>query len=470
MRRFLTSIPVKTFSLAGVLSGLSPFLAVGEEGEIHPVMEFFGMGKSPFTTINPANSMGREINELYGLTGWIGLLIFLILMVLFVVIVLRFRAKANPEPTDMHGNFFLETLWTVIPVIILIVIAVPTIQLIFKIDGHPDLVENSKITMEFSDGNKEYGKYLEINAIGHQWWWEFEYVGMHHRKTGATAPSFTPIYKVTANEPWFPIDVPIKLNLTSEDVIHSFWLPRISGKTDAVPGKINNLSFVVEEEGFYYGLCAEYCGASHALMRFHVQGVSEAKFNEWLEWGRGEPVAVNASAERGKEALGTCLACHTFNGMRNFEPRKERLEASLRKYDSDRTAYLEDVENWKADMAEAGKLDGKWDRELDAMASKPVAPVIPKLFRKEFRTIAPDLTDLRLRKKILAGVRDNTRANLVEWIKNPRSIKPDIQGTPVIRMPAYEHVFEEKTIDDIVEFLLTVEYPSSSGELTLSRK
>ncbi|KAK3575772.1 hypothetical protein CHS0354_030104 [Potamilus streckersoni] len=435
------------------------------EADVHPIMKLFGMGQAPQSTITPENGITNEINDLYALLGWIGLGIPLVVFVIFLVIVIRFRESKNKQAKDSHGNTLLEILWTAIPLIILIVITVPTIRLIFKMETRPDLVKNPTVPYTTINGNiAESPRYLEMNVVAHQWWWEFEYVGMHERKPGEDKPVFTPLTKkVGANEIWLPLNVPVKFNITSEDVIHSFWVPRLMGKVDAIPGRINFMTFVVEKEGYYYGVCAEYCGASHALMRFNIVGVTEEKFNSWANWGQGEVIAESESAKRGQVAFQTCLGCHTMNGMRPFESRQVRLDRDMQEYMTQKEAFVQEEKAWHDEYMK-DKSGHIFRREILTNPDRPVPPVKPVLYRDNYRTTAPDLTDLRYRKRLFASIHISSRDMLRQWIKNPPKVKPEMMGTPVIRMPAYEGILEEQTIDDIVEFLMTVKYADTPNE------
>ena len=429
------------------------------------LLDWLGLGQSPQTTITPSNKLGMEINDLYGLVTYISVAIFLIIVVIFFIIAFKFREKVHPEPEEEHGSIFMELFWTILPVVIVVILAVPTISLVFKIRKVPDLSSRSTLVYEYKDQVEEFNKYLEITAIGHQWWWEFEYEGYHTRKFGDKKETFIPINKVTANEPWLPVGIPIKVNLISEDVIHSFWVPKLSGKVDVLPGQKNSLAFIIEEEGNYWGQCAEYCGASHAFMRFNVQGVSQEKFDEWLNWGKGILVVGSEKAQKGQVLFGTCLTCHSLNGMKTHIKRRDRLAEDLPKYDEAVSYYQNLLRNWEAQKRQEGVFHHGIEY-LEA-PTRPVAPEKPEPYKGHYKTIAPDLTDLRFRNRILAGIQDNTRENLKNWIKDPGSQKPEIKGTPVIRMIPYMDIFNDEEIDSVIEFLMTLEYTESPAPIVL---
>ena len=465
----------------GLLSILS---ALAQDSETYkntdPIIKFFKMGKSEMTTIAPVNALGREINELYALTTWIGIGIFVVVAGIFFVIIISFREKKNSLPQmqeksnllevariqgslkKSHSNkhLILEFFLFLIPTIIIIVIAIPTIRIIFKIEDFPSFQNKEQIVYKFDkEADQIYNKYLKVNVIGHQWWWEFEYLGMYELVGGKE--KFTPIHKAVAGEARFPINTPVLFQVNSEDVIHSFWAPRLGGKIDANPGVDTKITFVFEEKGYFFGHCVEYCGASHALMRLNLVGVSAQEFQDWLAWGKGEPIAVSAAAQRGKDLMTSCVACHTMSGIRDFVPRRQKFEIALLDYFKQQQDYDSAIKQWKQTPKE--ELDG----HFDLYKSKPKAPLKPRYYEGYLKTIAPDLTNIALKKRILSGIKLNNRETLVKWIQNPPSVKPEIRGTVVARMPAYENIYTKQQIEDIVEFLLTVEYSDAPKKETL---
>jgi cytochrome c oxidase subunit 2 len=205
-------------------------------------------------------------------------------------VVVRYRERpTSKEPKHVHGSTLLELAWTLAPAVVLVFIAVPTIQTIFETDGTP------------AEGA------LEIEVIGHQWWWEFRY------------PEFG---ITTANELHVPQGRPVALSMTSADVIHSFWVPKLGGKRDLMPRRTTRLAFTPDSLGDFYGQCAEFCGASHANMRFHVVVDGAAEFDSWVQQQQAPPVPADSLtdlARQGAELFAnpakTCMACHTVQGI-----------------------------------------------------------------------------------------------------------------------------------------------------------
>lgn len=204
----------------------------------------------PQSTFDAAGPIAKKQLELFWIVFAAAVVVFVVVEAVLLYALFRFRRRGinDPIPPQVHGNTRMEIAWTIAPAIILAAIAIPTVIYIFDIAKTPDNA-------------------LEINVIGHQWWWEFEY----------------PEYDVvTANEFYVPVKRPIKLNLTSDDVIHSFWLPKLAGKVDVVPSNTNTLNFVADHIGTYIGQCAEFCGEAHAFMRVQVVVESEPGFERWI--------------------------------------------------------------------------------------------------------------------------------------------------------------------------------------------
>jgi cytochrome c oxidase subunit 2 len=241
---------------------------------------------APLDSLDPAGPISRRIDDLFILTVVVAAVIFFIVEGAIVVAVIAFRDRPNrKEPKQIHGSPKLEIVWTVIPVVILVAIAVPTTKAIF------DLTDDSNAQME-------------IEVIGHQWWFEYRYPD-----TGV----------ITANVLVIPEDTQVALRMTSEDVIHNFWVPRLAGKRYLVPGSQTTLLLQADDPGEYWGQCAEYCGLSHSLMRARVQVMTEAEFAQWMT-GQQQPAAEPADgslAAQGREAFLTagCTQCHVITGV-----------------------------------------------------------------------------------------------------------------------------------------------------------
>lgn len=294
----------------------------------------------PLTTFDPAGPFADQIDSLFWLVFWIATAIFVLVMggLLVILFVFRDRGKDDQkEPKQLHGSPKLEVLWTVIPALILAGIAVPTVSSIFELtECGPDS--------------------MEVEVIGHQWWFEYYYPGAD-------------IY--TANVMVVPADQEICAVMTSEDVLHNFWIPSLNGKRYLVPGQTTELRLQADEEGEYWGHCAEFCGLSHSLMRARVQAVSDAEFDQWLA-AQQEPAQLPAEGDPGYEGYQVylnkqCVQCHqvrfddeeasnlvapeAFNGpeLTHFASRNVFAGAAL---PEEGESYDEALTRWLADPPE----------------------------------------------------------------------------------------------------------------------
>src|SRR5436190_19701146 len=255
----------------------------------------------PATTTYPAGDHAQRIYDLMVPVFWAALGVFVVVEGLLVYSVFRFRqrSESDPMPAQIHGNTRIEIMWTIAPALILLVIAVLTFR---------TQAENSVQPVDA----------MKIQIVGHQWWWEFKY----------------PDSKVvTANDVYIPTGQDIQFEMTSADVIHDPWMPKLAGKTDAIPGHTTLVSFRTDKPGIYRGLCAEFCGTEHAVMRFRVVAVAPDVFARWLQQhqqpvgpalkpgitdaallGKGDPM-------RGEKAFlnvkNLCITCHRVEGYKD---------------------------------------------------------------------------------------------------------------------------------------------------------
>ncbi|HUF25853.1 MAG TPA: cytochrome c oxidase subunit II [Gemmatimonadaceae bacterium] len=206
----------------------------------------------PNTTFSPNTEFGRAIDELWNSLLFWGTVVFIVVSASLLFILVRFRRRPGaPEPRQVHGNTALEIAWTLIPAVILIFIAVPTVRTIFATQARAP--EDA----------------LTIEVIGHQWWWEFRY----------------PEYGITtANELYIPRGRAVNFELRTADVLHSFWIPQMGGKRDLISNRTNYLWFTPDsgDAAAWNGFCAEFCGESHANMRFRAFTVTPEQFEGWV--------------------------------------------------------------------------------------------------------------------------------------------------------------------------------------------
>jgi cytochrome c oxidase subunit 2 len=340
--------------------------------------------QSTFDAVGP---VARSQLQLFQIVFYVALFVFILVEGGIVYVALKYRQRKNDDsdPHQTHGNTRLEIIWTAIPVVLLLVVAVPTVQTVFANHNSPVPPESG-------------GLYIE--AEGHQWWFEFRYPEL-----GVT----------TANEFYIPVGQPINFQLTSVDVIHSFWVPKLGGKVDMVPSNENSIWLQADEPGFFFGQCAEFCGISHANMRFRVVAVTQPEFDAWVRaqttpaFEPVDPLAMEGKALFEAPTVG-CIQCHTIQG----NPRA-------------------------------------------------------------LGQIGPDLTHVASRRNLAAGIMDNTdgqtsdyrhvpsvnnsvlQANLREWITDPESIKP---GNVMTRdAPVYNGTLaplNDEQISKLVAYLMVL--------------
>ena len=293
-------------------------------------------GPFPQSTFEPTTSYARDLADLFGMIFWWALVVFVVVEVGTVYVLIRFRARPDGEqPAPIHGHTALEIAWTLAPAMIIVFIAVPTIQTIWRDAGDPP--ENA----------------LEVQVIGHQWWWEYRY----------------PEYGiVTANDLHLPQGRPVVIRLSSADVIHSFWVPRLAGKRDMLLGRNNRLLFTPDSVGDYRGQCAEFCGTSHANMRFRVVVHDTEDFDAWVTAQNTPPPLADSLTPLEQQGLAafrtvrtpasnSCIACHAIQNV-------------------------------------------------------------------SFGVLGPNLNHIGSRSTIAAGIMDNTDDNLATWLRDPDTVKP----------------------------------------------
>jgi cytochrome c oxidase subunit II len=329
----------------------------------------------PQSALDPAGPFAQGPHDLIIPVMIIALVVFVLVQGLIVYSVIRFRTRKDDDgslPVQVHGNTRLEIFWTVIPALILAVIAVPTVQGIFEIMDEPD------------------EEFLTVEVIGHRWWFEYYY----------------PDYDIySANELVIPAGTPVRLQMTAADparateqgVIHSYWIPRLAGKQDLVPGQTTYLNLQADEPGYYLGQCAEYCGLSHVNMRARARALDAGAFEDWVT-AQTTPAEVPTEglAAEGRELFGdlgdrqACAACHQVweEGSRN-------------------------------------------------------------------PNVGPDLTHLFSRDEFAGAIHDLTEENLRQWLRDPNSMKPMQYEVNGIGMPNLD--LSEDEIDALVAYLMTLE-------------
>ena len=283
------------------------------------------------STFDPTGPVARSQLTLFYWIFWAAVFVFVAVEGALLYAVIKFRRKpGDPDPEQTHGHTPIEITWTILPAVILAIVAVPTVLTIFDNANSPA-----------PDG-------MQVDVVAHQWWWEFNYPELELK---------------TSNELHIPVDEVVNISLESKDVLHSFWIPKIAGKVDMVPGNPNTMWIKGEEAGVFNGQCAEFCGESHANMRFRVIVESRADFDAWVAAEKSPAVEpVEPLAKQGLnlfEGDAQCWSCH--------------------------------------------KVDGS---------------------SRSKGTKGPNLTHLSSRRHLAAGIMENTQANLRKWLTDPGDVKP----------------------------------------------
>ena len=240
-------------------------------------LAFFNSTNSSFASVNwqlgfndSVTSVMSDIVHLHDrilLPIIVAISVFVLFLLLYSIF--KFRASKNPIPSKTSHNTFIEIMWTVIPCLILIVIAVPSFRLLYK----QDIIPKADVT---------------IKATGYQWYWGYEYPDQNiafdaNMIDTKNLKSNQLRLLETDNHVVVPVNKVIKVLITANDVLHAWAVPSFGVKRDAVPGRINETWFKAEKEGVYYGQCSELCGSRHAFMPITVRVVSDKQYNEWLK-------------------------------------------------------------------------------------------------------------------------------------------------------------------------------------------
>ena len=261
--------------------------------------------QSTFDTLGPVS---KNQATLFYILFWVGAVVFVLVEGALIYAVIRYRRRPNQgDPVQVHGNTRMEIIWTVVPALILIVAVVPTVQGIF-------FAANSPIPTDQGG--------LEVDVIGHQWWFEFRYENPNNPQEQI----------VFANELHIPVGEPVNIRLDSVDVIHSFWVPKLAGKVDMIPNNDNSMWLQADEAGEFFGQCAEFCGVSHANMKFKLIAESREDFDAWLAGqAASAPQSTDPLAVEGQELFKSagCQGCHANNSIMKLGDGGKRLRGRV---------------------------------------------------------------------------------------------------------------------------------------------
>jgi cytochrome c oxidase subunit 2 len=373
-----------------------------------------GWLSGPQSTFDTKGPVAETQLDVFYVTLWVTVAIFAVVGSVLAYATIKFKARneadehAEPPPQG-HGNPLIELSLIVVSILALVIIAVPTLKAIWYTYEVPEeLMEDT----------------YEVTAIGHQWWFKFQYEDeMVPQPFGGEAPL------VTANELVIPAGRPVKVNLRTVDVIHSFWVPKLAGKVDMMPNRGNHLWMLADEPGYFWGQCAEYCGESHAVMRFRVIALAEDEFNAWLENQKSPARTVAASADA---QITTAFA--DYGAFAVNQP------GWTPEFDADPLGSWNALQAPNADEDPALIAAGR-----QAFIENRCAGCHTVRGHDGIGNIGPDLTRIGSRSTIAAGLLENTPKNLYRWITEPDRVKPGnfmahtrIVAPPgMITMPGY---------------------------------
>ncbi len=292
-------------------------------------------GCSGPSVLLPAGENAVLITNLIVNIFWIAAVVFVVVESLLIYAAFKYSRKKISQASQIEGNIRLEIAWTLVPAIVLVIVFIVTLDTLWKVTVQPSAAS-------FGPNDP---KPVTIRVIGHQWWWEIIYPEANI---------------ITANEMHVPANTVINLDVESVDVIHSWWVPQLGGKIDAIPGKVNKTWFNANQVGTFYGQCAEFCGVQHAQMIMNVVVDTPEQYQAWVQSQKTASPALTGDALAGADVFqkAACGRCHTIN-------------------------------------------DTTWQGK-----------------------VGPNLTHVTSRRLIAGGALENTPENMVRWLANPQAVKP----------------------------------------------
>lgn len=361
---------------------------------------------APQDSLRPEGPIARSIDQLWDGVFIVAVIVFILVEFGTLYLVRRFRRRKDDNddelPAQTHGNSRLEIAWTIVPAVMLAVVGFFTLVTLFDIN-------------QWDEDD------LTVKVVGQQWWWEYEYdVDGDGEFTEEV---------LTANDLIIPAGVDVNLEIESNDVIHSYWIPSLNGKKDAVPGRSHRLRLNADDPGVYVGQCTEFCGLSHAYMRQRVVAMTEDDFDSWLAGQTEDAAEPSGDAEAGAELFTTqCSGCHLARGINDDE--------------------FEEAGNGEELLVSGNAPD------LTHFASRGVfAGGIFDLWLDENDNGMIDADEI--------GGELNV-GDLEAWLRNPPAEKP--MDAPYVPEPGDEPVrgmpdfgLQEEQIDQLVAFLATLE-------------
>lgn len=397
----------------------------------------------PNSTFLPTTENNRDVTALWNQMMFWGTAVFVVVEAILLFTIIKYRRRpGGPEPRHVHGNTVMEITWTLAPALILVFIAVPTVRTIFRTQRPAPATA------------------LQVEVIGHQWWWEFRY------------PEFG---VTTANELYLPHGRPVNFALRTADVLHSFWIPALAGKRDLISNRTNYLWFTPDSTGeaAFNGSCNEYCGSSHANMKFRVFTVAPANFELWARHQAADamfpppaPAVVatptarpvsNPTAGRGATtAVVPVLAPVAVPATTPWQFPREKIPPHVMPH----TPMPPGM-----DIPEAVIAGGDAQRGFTTY-SRSACIGCHKIRgnRSSMGILGPDLTHVGSRYTIAGGLFVNDALHLTHWIKNARMMKPGTlmqtlgkgMRDPIMNMTVQAGGLTDAEISDIAAYLLSL--------------
>lgn len=347
----------------------------------------------PQSTMFVDGPVARTQRDLFFVTCWVTFVIFILVGSVLAYATLKFKARNSADehaepPEQGHGNPLVEIGLIAASVFALVIIAVPTLKAIWFTYDVPEA---------------QRANAYEINATAYQWWFKFEYPGEQIEGAGPL---------MTGNELVIPAGRPVHVNLRTTDVIHSFWVPKLAGKVDMIPNRGNRLWLQADAPGYFWGQCAEYCGDSHAVMRFRVIALDEKDFKDWLAAQKSTARTVAATAATGQPKAQFAV----FKEWTRNEP-----------------GYTDKYTGPNVSPLDAWKQQQFPNKDEDAALIAQGRKVFQEKTCIGCHTVrghegvgitGPNLTHVGARTTIAAGLLENNPEQLARWIRHPDQVKP----------------------------------------------
>jgi cytochrome c oxidase subunit 2 len=371
---------------------------------------------APQDTWQPKGPNAKLIDDLqqpvFAVAGIIGLIV----AVAVIYTMIKYRDRGQPIPEQTHGKPALEITLTIIPALILAVVSVFTFGAIFKLAKTDDTE-------------------MIVNVTGQQWWWEYDYPVQN--EFGITQPI------ISSGQLVMPVGTKVLLRETSRDVIHSYWIPALNGKRDAVPGRIHTLRLEADKPGIYAGQCTEFCGLSHANMRMEAVALSKEDFAKWVANQQAPYVAPakDTLAKQGEEVfLNQCVRCHQVNG--------------LTRADGTPAIAAPDENVWSGAAPNLSHL----------MSRNTFAGAMFDLLSKQCRDEVWNAPSDQVGAKYLAGVTEEclNQKDLRAWLRNAPEVKPMYANPADLAISNGKYrgmpylALSEDDINKLVAYLLTL--------------